>query len=342
MKLRDIMDITLANLLHQKVRSWLTILGIVIGVASIISLISISIGMQENVNAQTSAFGTNQITVTAGSQRAGQMGGMMGGGGGPPPGGGFTQSSSEDPVITFQEAEELRSLSGISAIDAQLTDRSDIVYEDKTISLSVIGTDPEALPEVLTVELEDGRYLSSSDRYSAVVGYSVAHEVFSDDEEEMNLLNKEIEIEDISFKVVGVLEESGGMQGSDNGIYIPIETAKDVFEQDNNVSQLIVVVKEGDDVDGVAAEIEGVLRSLHDLGDDEDPDFSVITATSMSSAVSSITETLTLFLGGIASISLIVGGIGVLNTMYMSVLEQTKTIGVLKALGAKDRDIINL
>jgi len=342
MKLADIIEITLANLLHQKIRSWLTILGIVIGVASIISLISISIGMQENVNKQTGALGANHITVTAGSERAGRMMGMMGGGGGPPPGGGFMQGDSDEVAITFQEAEELRSIPGISVIDAQLTDRSDITYDDMNISLSVVGTGPDALPEVLTSELEDGRYLSSSDRYSVVVGYSVAHEVFSDDEEEVNLLNKQIEIDGTSFKVVGVIEESGGMQGSDNDIYIPLETAKDFYGQDDNASQFIVVVEDGKDVDAVASEIEEELKDLHNLNEDEDADFSVITATSMQSAVSSISETITLFLGGIASISLIVGGIGVLNTMYMSVLEQTKTIGVLKALGAKDRDIINL
>jgi putative ABC transport system permease protein len=341
MKLSDIVDITLTNLLHQKIRSWLTILGIVIGVASIISLISISIGMQENVSKQTGALGANQITVTPGSDRAGRMMAAMGGG--PPRGGSFSETGSDETAITFKEAEELASISGISALDAELSERSDVIYDSKNISLTVIGTDPDALPKVLTTGLEDGRYLSSSDRYSAVIGYRVAHEVFvdKDKEEELNLLNKQLEIGGIQFKVVGVIEESGGMQGSDDRIYIPLETAKDLFGQDENATSLVVVAEDGK-VDAVASAIEAKLKGLHDLDADEDADFSVITSASMQSAVSSITDTLTLFLGGIASISLIVGGIGVLNTMYMSVLEQTKTIGVLKALGARDRDIISL
>jgi len=144
------------------------------------------------------------------------------------------------------------------------------------------------------------------------------------------------------FKVVGTLKESGGVGGSDNGVYIPLETAKDLFSQDEDASQFVIITRDGYDVDSVASEISNELMSLHNLNEGDTPDFQVVTATSVQSAVSSITDTLALFLGGIASISLIVGGIGVLNTMFMSVLEQTKTIGVFKALGAKDRDIIGL
>jgi putative ABC transport system permease protein len=345
MKLADSAEIALTNIMHQKLRSWLTILGIVVGVASIITLISISMGMQENVTKQTSVLGANQITITAGSQRASRMMGMglAGGGGGPPPGAVFEEDDSETAAVTFKEADELRSLSGVSVIDARLSERKDIVYKTKNTTLSVIGTDPDAFPETLSVELENGRLLGVSDKYSAVIGYNVAHAVFDgEDDDEVDLLNNQIEIDGVAFKVVGILNESGGMAGSDNNIYVPIETAQDLFDEDEDVSELIVVVKDGYNVDTIASDLETELKSLHDLSDDEDADFSVVTATSMQSAVSSITDTLTLFLGGIASISLIVGGIGVLNTMFMSVLEQTKTIGVFKALGAKDSDIIRL
>lgn len=345
MKLADSVEIALTNIMHQKLRSWLTILGIVVGVASIITLISISMGMQENVAKQTGTLGANQITITAGSQRASRMMGMglAGGGGGPPPGGAFGQEESEENAITFKDADELRSLSGISVIDARLSERKDIAYKTKNTTLSVIGTDPDAFPETLSVELESGRLLGVSDKYSAVIGYNVAHSVFDgEDDAEVDLLNNQVEIDGVAFKVVGILNESGGMAGSDNNIYLPIETAQDLFDEDEDVSELIVVVKDGYDVDTIASSLETELKSLHDLSEDEGADFSVVTATSMQSAVSSITDTLTLFLGGIASISLIVGGIGVLNTMFMSVLEQTKTIGVFKALGAKDSDIIRL
>jgi len=345
MKLEDSIEIALTNIMHQKLRSWLTILGIVVGVAAIITLISISMGMQENVTRQTSSLGADQITVTSGSTQAGRMMGMglSGGGGGPPPGGAFGEDEPDDATITFDEADELRSISGISVIDARLEERATIVYKAKNTTLSVIGTDPDAFPETLTTELESGRLLGVSDNYVAVIGYNVAHSVFDGDEgEEGEMLNNQIEINGVAFKVVGILGESGGMGGEDSSVYIPIETAQDLFGEDEDAGELIIVAKDGYDPDSVAADVESELKSLHGLSDDEEADFSVVTATTMQSAVSSITSTLTLFLGGIASISLIVGGIGVLNTMFMSVLEQTKTIGVFKALGAKDKDIVRL
>jgi putative ABC transport system permease protein len=345
MRLEDSVEIALTNIMHQKLRSWLTILGIVVGVAAIITLISISMGMQANVAKQTSSLGANQITVTAGSTRAGRMMGMglAGGGGGPPPGGAFGEEGSSDAVITFKEAEDLSSITGVSVIDARLQKRTNIVYKAKNTTLSVIGTNPDAFPETLTVKLESGRLLGVSDKYDAVIGYNVAHSVFDGGEDNgEDMLNNQIEIGGVAFKVVGILNESGSMGGGDSSIYIPIETAQDLFDEDEDASEFIIVTKSGYDVDTVATAVKTELKSLHDLSDDQDADFQVVTAATMQSAVSSITSTLTLFLGGIASISLIVGGIGVLNTMFMSVLEQTKTIGVFKALGAKDRDIVRL
>ncbi len=340
MKLGDIIDIAITNIRHQKLRSWLTILGIVIGVAAIITLISVSLGMQHNISQRTSALGANIITISPGGQRAERMAGIgIPGAGRPPASGGFGGSESSDAVITFKEADDLRTLPGVYSLDAELNQRAQVTYKNKNTSLTVIGTEPDAFPDVVSVGLEDGRYLTSSDKYSVVVGYNVAHNVFNDDNE--SIINKQIEISGMTFRVVGLLKESGGMAGSDNDVYIPQKTAQEIFDQPDDVSRIVVVAREDHNVDEVAATLSDELLSLHDL-EGQDPDFQVITATSVQSAVSSITDTITLFLGGIASISLIVGGIGVLNTMFMSVLEQTRTIGVFKAIGAKDRDIIAL
>ncbi|MEW6722837.1 MAG: ABC transporter permease [Candidatus Micrarchaeota archaeon] len=338
MKLEDSVEIALTNIAHQKLRSWLTILGIVIGVAAIITLISISVGLEQNVKAQTSAFGANQIIVSAGSQKAGRMMGFGPAGGGPPSGTAFGQDSG-GAEITFKEAETLRSIPGISVLDAQLEGRSEVAFRTRNSSLSVIGTEPDSLPEIVNVGLEEGRFLSAGDKYSAVIGNNVAHGIFLEEE---NMLNSQVDINGVAFKVVGILEESGGIQGSDSSLYIPIDTAKELFGEDEAVSRLVILSKENHDAEEVADDIGEELKELHGLSEDEDADFQITTAASVQSAVSSITDTLALFLGGIASISLIVGGIGVLNTMFMSVLEQTKTIGVFKALGAKDRDIIGL
>jgi len=338
MKIGDMLDIALTNIRHQKLRSWLTILGIVIGVAAIISLISISLGMQAQINEQTSSLGSNLITISPGSERADRMagGGMMMGGG--PPGGGGRMEDEGDEIITFREADILSTMPGVYKLDAQVQDRMDVTFMNENSSLNIIGTEPDSFEDIIGTELEDGRYLSINDKYSAVVGYAVAHRVFQDEED---ILNKQIEIDGLAFRVVGILEESGGMGGSDSNVYIPQKIARELFESDDEVGQIIVYVREDHDVDEVAEDLEEELLSLHNLESGE-PDFSVTTAASVQSAVSSISETLGMFLGGIASISLIVGGIGVLNTMFMSVLEQTKTIGVFKALGAKDRHIIFL
>ncbi len=335
MKLEDLLDISLTNIRHQKLRSWLTILGIVVGVAAIISLISISIGMEEEITERTSAFGANLITISPGSERAMRMPGgpgMMGGE--RPPGGNFGGSEDDEAQITFKEADILRTLPGVYKLDAQVQERAEVSYKNENSSLTVVGTESDSFKAVVSAELEDGRYLNINDKYSVMLGYNVVHNVFDDED----MLNRQIEIEGVVFRVVGTLEQTGQ---SDNTVYIPQKTARELFEQPDDATRLIVAVREGHDVEEVAEVLEQELLYLHNLEND-DPDFSVSTAASAQEAVSSIAETLGLFLGGIASISLIVGGIGVLNTMFMSVLEQTKTIGVFKALGAKDRDIIAL
>ncbi|NYZ77242.1 ABC transporter permease [Candidatus Micrarchaeota archaeon] len=337
MKPEDIFDIALTNIRHRSLRSWLTILGIIIGVASIITLISISVGMQQDISERTSSLGANVITVSPGGQQAMRSGsGMFGGGGGSPPS--FDSGSEDSDVITFREADILRTLPGVYRLDARLQERAEVSYKNENTSLTVIGTEPDAFEETIGIELADGRYLNVNDKYSAVLGYRVATGVFTAETDE-DLLNKQIYINDVPFRVVGYLAESGGMGGSDNSIYIPQETARDLFDEQEDVSEILVVAREGHDVDDVAETLTEQLLDLHGLEEDE-ADFQVSTATTIESTVSSITDTLGLFLGGIASISLIVGGIGVINTMFMSVLEQTKTIGIFKSLGAKNRHVI--
>jgi putative ABC transport system permease protein len=333
MKPDDIFDIALTNIRHRSLRSWLTILGIIIGVAAIISLISVSVGMEQNISERTSSLGANVITISPGGGHAMRGGpGMFGGGGGPP---GFGNDDDEE-IITFREADVLRTLPGVYKLDAQLQDRAEVSYKNENTSLTITGTEPDSFEESVGVEIAEGRYLNINDKYSAVLGYRVATNTFTEEED---LLNKQIYIDEVAFRVVGYLEESGSMGGSDSSIYIPQETARDLFDEDEEVTQIIVVAREGHDVDTVAETLENELLYLHGLEEDE-ADFQITTATTMEETVSSITETLGLFLGGIASISLLVGGIGVINTMFMSVMEQTKTIGIFKSIGAKNKHII--
>jgi putative ABC transport system permease protein len=342
MKLEDVFDIAITNIRHRHVRSWLTILGIVIGVGAIVSLISVSLGMQQDIEERTNSLGANVITITPGGGQAERMGGLMipgaggGGGGMRPPG---EERGSDDPAITFKEADDLRTLPGVYKLDAQLSERMTVEYQSKNSSLTVVGTEPDSFEDSVGAELADGRYLNMNDKYSAVLGYRVATQTFNDEDEDEDMMNRQIEIDGVPFRVVGYLEESGGMGGSDNSIYIPLDAAKNLFEEQDNADTLIVIAREGYGVDTVAETVEKELLFLHGV-EEEDADFQVTTAASVQSTVSSIADTLGLFLGGIAAISLLVGGIGVVNTMFMSVMEQTKTIGVLKSLGAKNRDVM--
>jgi putative ABC transport system permease protein len=333
MKIEDMLEISLTSIKHRRLRSWLTILGIVIGVASIISLLSVSLGMQQQINERTSSLGANIISITPGSSKAMRIPGqgMMGGG---PPGRGAFGGEEADEKITFREADILSTMPGVYRLDTQIQERLEVSYKNENSSLSVIGTDPSAFKDVEQAEIDEGRYLNTNDKYSVVVGYNVPERVFGEED----LLNKQIEIDGVVFRVVGILQQYGT---SDSNLYIPVETAKSLFDQYDEIDTIKVSVREGHDLDEVAEDLEQELLSLHNLEGD-DPDFTVTTPTSLQSAVSSISDTLGLFLGGIASISLVVGGIGVLNTMFMSVLEQTKIIGVFKALGAKDREIVLL
>ncbi len=338
MKLLDTATLALNTLQHRNLRSWLAILGIVIGVASIISLISISFGMSSQINSRMQGLGANIITISPGGQQAGRfaLGGFGAAGGGPRPEGfGGNEGSNQ---ITFQEADDLRQLPGVQYLDARVQGRGTVTYKDKNASLTVVGSEPQAFKDTVGVDVLYGRPLSISDRYSAVVGYSVANATFND----FDLLNKQVKINNVTFRVVGILASSGAsFGGSDRSVYIPQKTAQELFNQTKTVSSIVVVAAADHDTDTVAAELEGELISLHQVTKTTE-DFSIQTASTIESALTSVTNTLSIFLGGIASISLLVGGIGVANTMFMSVLEQTKYIGLLKALGTKNRDVLKL
>jgi putative ABC transport system permease protein len=339
MKLKDIFELSLTSIRHRHLRSWLTILGIVIGVASIITLIGISIGISDQITARISTLGSNIITISPGGQQASRIGGgTFVRPTAPPAGGGPNgRSESSSPEITFREADDLRTLPGVYRLDTRINKREVMQYRDKNSSLSIVGTDPAAFKDTVGVPMLEGRFLNPSDQYSAVIGFGVANQTFND----LDILNKQVKINGVAFHVVGILNQSGGFGGTDSDVFIPLKTAQDMFNQSTDVSQVIVVVSPDHDTNTIASEIENELIILHRVTKDTE-DFTISTAATVESTVSSVTDTLGLLLGGIASISLLVGGIGVANTMFMSVLEQTRDVGVYKSIGAKNRDIIYL
>jgi len=342
MKLKDVLMLSMTSIRHRNLRSWLTILGIVIGVASIISLIGISLGISSQISSRLNTIGSNIITISAGGQQAERGGGGFGLFRPPQnfrPGGNFGGGESSTPQVTFRDADSLRTVTGVLKVDARVQSRQRVSYKDQNTSLTVVGTEPASFPDSVGIPLYSGRYLSTSDQYSAVLGFSVANSTFKD----LAMLNRQIKINGISFRVVGMLNQSGsgGFGSSDNNIFIPQKIAKSMFNQTTAASSVIIVASPNYDVSAVASNVEDEMLVLHRVTTANE-DFTITTAATLQSAVSGITDTLGLLLGGIASISLLVGAIGVANTMFMSVLEQTKDIGVLKSLGAKNSDVVNL
>jgi putative ABC transport system permease protein len=329
----ELVELAFNSLRYRSLRSWLAILGIVIAVASIISLISISVGMNDQITKSLSGTGANIITISPGAARAERFGF----GGGSPSGPGVPTGGISSSKITFLQADALRRVLGVAKVDAQLSSREEVRYKNKNSSVTVIGVDPSAFPESVGTKISSGRTLGTSDTVSAVLGYSVAAQTFND-----SMLNKQITIEGKVFHVVGILNQSGStFSGPDRNIYIPQEEAKKLFNQTKYVSSVVVVAADGQDPDAVAGNVTAALRIMHRVTQTTQ-DFTVTTATSLQSTISSVTDTLGLFLGGIASISLIVGGIGVANAMFTSVLEQTKYIGLLKSLGTKNSAVLKL
>lgn len=327
----EILGLAVNSIRYRNLRSWLAILGVVIGVASIISLISISTGLQDQIKNQISTLGAQVITISPGGGQA-----LRGGFSSGPGGFGGEQRTSKP--ITFKEAESLRGVAGVSVVDARISKSATVSYRNKNSSVSVVGTDPAAFLTSSNVHIAQGRTLRSSDKAAVVLGASVVNRTFQGED----LLNKQIKIDGQPFRVVGILNSTGmTFGGADSNIFIPIETAKDLFDNHDNASSVVVVAKDSWDPNSVATSLQNLLMRLHKVAADK-LDFRVTTASSIQSSVSSITDTLAIFLGAIASISLLVGGIGVANAMFTSVLEQTKYIGILKSLGATRWEVTRL
>jgi len=327
----ELAELAMNSLRYRSLRSWLAILGIVIGVASIISLISISTGMNENIQKSLGGAGANLITISAGAGRATQTFG-----GGAPPGFERNNGGSAKP-ITFTEADRLKHVVGVASIDARLQGSGRISYRSKNTSTTVVGVNPSAFPESSGTTILEGRALGTGDDTGVVLGYAVEYSTFN-----LSMLNKQISINGRPFRVVGVLNQSGSsFSGSDRDVFITQKAAKTLFNQAQNASSVIAIAASGYNVDDVAANISAQLRTMRKETVAKQ-DFTATTPTSLASTISSVTNTLAIFLGCIASISLIVGGIGVANAMFTSVLEQTKYIGLLKSLGARRRTVMKL
>jgi len=318
--MKDYFSLAFNNLKRRKLRSWLTMIGIFIGIAAVVALISLGQGLQGYLTETFEMMGSNKLIVTPGRGMGFGMGGAD--------------------KLTSKDLDAIKKTKGVDIVTEMIYGSSLIKFKGEAKPTFVIGlpTDETAniFKEMQGFEPEQGRDLKEGDKDKVVIGFLVAKdEGFFDNG--VNLRDKLI-IQGKDFRVVGVMEQIGN-PADDSQVYIPLETAKEIFDKEDEIDMVYVQIKTGFEPDEVAENIEKKLRRVRNEKEGEET-FSVQTFEQLLETFSNIFAVVQGVLVGIAAISLLVGGIGIMNTMYTSVLERTKEIGTMKAIGAKNSDIL--
>jgi putative ABC transport system permease protein len=320
-----IVKVALRSLVAHKLRSFLAMLGIIIGVGAVISMLALTAGAQKQVMSSISAMGTNLLIVRPG-QRASH--GVMSG---------IQQNLTVDDARAIVGADP-----GIARISPSVRGNAQLKYANKNSRTSIIGAAATYF-EIRNLEVEKGRALTEDevDRLarSAVIGPVTATNLFGESE----AAGETIKLNGINFRVVGVLKSKGdqGFFNQDDQVIVPYTTAMKQLLGLDYLQEVDIEVTDTSVVTHVTDTLTALLRKRHRLQPGVDNDFDIRSQAEMLAAANSSMQTFTILLGGIASISLLVGGIGIMNIMLVTVTERTREIGVRKAIGAKDRDIRN-
>ena len=321
----ELVRLALSRLGSSRLRAALTMLGVIIGVASVVSLVAVGQGATSGITKQLQGLGTNLLTVNPGASTTG-----------------FTRGAAGSAnTLTIADAQAIGALSGVAAVEPETSTSAFVVAGSQNTTTTIVGT-TGGYTQVRNFDLWQGSTLNGAavdaDLRVAVVGATTADDLGLT----ASSIGGTITIGGLPFEVVGILQAKGstGPTSQDDQILVPYTTVEDHFVPGDKVRSIGISVASADQIDTVKAEITGLLETRHEIAIGGTDDFTIADQAQLLTTVSGVSDLLTLLLAGIASISLLVGGIGIMNIMLVSVRERTREIGIRKAIGARGRDIL--
>jgi putative ABC transport system permease protein len=325
MSLTDLLHLALGRLGTGKLRTALTALGVIIGVASVVALVSVAQGATKGISDRLQSLGTNLVTVNPGFTR----------------GTGATRGSfGSATTLTIDDASAISALAGVQYVAPELTANKLVIAGSLNETARIIGTSPAYL-SVFAYDMWTGSFINQAsldhNMRVAVIGATTADNLSLTD----TSIGSTIYIAGLPFELVGILQSKGGTGNADDQVIVPLTTARELFVGTSSVSAIGLSATSEDQIANVSGEITALLEQRHGIASGASDDFSIVTQAQLLGTVSSVSDVLTFLLAGIASISLLVGGIGIMNIMLVSVRERTREIGIRKAIGARGRDILS-